>query len=146
MIEQTLIKRDMAFSHYPLPVMSDAEASLQDVKSGYATAAEYQDALRRYRISEADLKERLLWELTVLRFIDYRFRPGIQIAESEVRAYYQQQLANLQKGGKPEPELSEVRSQIIETLTQQRIDESLDRWLADSRLQVAIRYHDEALQ
>jgi len=39
-----------------------------------------------------------------------------------------------------------VRSQITELLTQQRIDESLDRWLADTRLQVAIHYHDEALR
>ncbi|MGD0435427.1 MAG: hypothetical protein ABSB86_03105 [Bryobacteraceae bacterium] len=147
LIEQTLIKRDMEFSHYPLPVMADADPSLQDVKANFAGDAQYQDALQRYRITEEDLKERLLWELTVLRFIDYRFRPGIQILDSEVRAYYEQQLPEFrQEGSKPAPELSEVRSQITELLTQQRIDESLDRWLADTRLQVAIHYHDEALR
>jgi peptidyl-prolyl cis-trans isomerase SurA len=89
----------------------------------------------------------LWWQLTLLRFIDYRFRPGIQILDSEVRAYYEQQLPEFrQEGSKPAPELSEVRSQITELLTQQRIDESLDRWLADTRLQVAIHYHDEALR
>jgi peptidyl-prolyl cis-trans isomerase SurA len=147
LIEQTLIKRDMEFSHYPLPVLADADPSLQDVKANFAGDAQYQDALQRYRITEEDLKERLLWELTVLRFIDYRFRPGIQILDSEVRAYYEQQLPEFrQEGSKPAPELSEVRSQITELLTQQRIDESLDRWLADTRLQVAIHYHDEALR
>jgi len=146
LIEQTLIKRDMEFSHYPLPVMADADPSLLDVKANYSGAAQYRDALEGYRITEEDLKERLLWELTVLRFIDYRFRPGIQILDSEVRAYYRQQLPEWRQGGKPAPELSEVRSQITELLTQQRIDESLDRWLADTRLQVAIHYHDEALR
>jgi peptidyl-prolyl cis-trans isomerase SurA len=146
LIEQTLIKRDMAFSRYPLPAMADADASLQDVKAKYAGDAQYQDALRKYRISEEDLKDRLLWQLTVLRFIDYRFRPGIQIADSEVRAYFQDQLADLrQKGVNPLPELSDVRSKITEVLTQQRIDDTLDHWLAETRLQVPIRYHDEAL-
>jgi peptidyl-prolyl cis-trans isomerase SurA len=147
LIEQTLIRRDMAFSHYPLPAVTDADASLQEVKAKYASAARYQDALEQYRISEENLKERLLWQLTVLRFIDYRFRPGIQVADSEVQAYYQQELANSrQQDAKPLPELSDVRSQITEILTQQRIDDSLDRWLVEARLQVAIRYHDEALQ
>jgi len=147
LIEQTLIKRDMEFSHYPLPAKADAQASLQDVKTNFASEAKYQETLREYRVSEDDLKERLWWELTVLRFIDYRFRPGIQIQDSDVRAYYQQELANWrQQGTKPLPELGEVRSQITEILTQQRIDEDLDRWLAEARLQVAIHYHDEALQ
>jgi peptidyl-prolyl cis-trans isomerase SurA len=147
LIEQTLIRRDMAFSHYPLPAMTDADASLQEVKAKYASAARYQDALRQYRISEENLKERLLWQLTVLRFIDYRFRPGIQIADSEVQAYYQQEFANSrQPDAKPLSELTNVRSEITEILTQQRIDDSLNRWLAEARSQVAIRYHDEALQ
>jgi peptidyl-prolyl cis-trans isomerase SurA len=147
LIEQTLIKRDMEFSHYPLPVIADADASLADVKTSYASDAQYQEALHRYRMTEEDLKEHLLWELTVLRFIDYRFRPGIQIADSEVQAYYRQQLAHWQEQGtKPVPELSDVRGQITEILTQQRIDESLDRWLAEARLQIAIHYLDEGLR
>jgi len=147
LIEQALIQRDMEFSRYPLPGMADADASLHDVKSGYTSDEQFQAALREYRISEDDLKERLLLQLTVLRFIDYRFRPGIQIADSEVQAYYREELANWrQQGTLPVPELNDVRAQITEILTQQRIDDSLNRWLAEDRLQVAIRYHDEALQ
>lgn len=147
LIEQTLIRRDMEFSHYPLPAMSDADASLSDVKTNYASAGQFESALHEYRISEEDLKARLLWQLTVLRFIDYRFRPGIQILDTEVRAYYQQQIEHWrQEGTKPIPELGDVRSQITEILTQQRIDDGLNRWLAEARLQVPIRYHDEALQ
>ena len=42
--------------------------------------------------------------------------------------------------------VADVRASIEQNLTEQRIDQELDRWLADTRTQVAIRFHDEALQ
>ena len=145
LIEQTLIKREMEFSRYPLPAKTEAEASFQELKSSYQSDAQYQDALRSYGINDDDVKERLWWQVTVLRFIDYRFRPGIQISDPEMRAYYDQQVPNWRREGKV-PELNDVRSQIEGILTEQRIDESLDRWLAEARTQVSVRYHDEALR
>ena len=79
LIEQALIKREMDLSHYPLPELSDAGESLQSIKAMYSSDAEFQDALERYGISPDELTRRLWWQLTLLRFIDYRFRPGIQI-------------------------------------------------------------------
>jgi hypothetical protein len=64
-----------------------------------------------------------------------------------VRAYYRQQLDKWkQEGVEPVPNLEDVRPSIERTLTDQRIDQAVDRWLADTRTQVAIRFHDEALQ
>ena len=85
--------------------------------------------------------------MTLMRFIDYRFRPGIQIPDKDMQAYYQQQLATWrQQGTKPIPSFEDTRDSIEQILTEQRIDQALDRWLADTRTQVAIRYHDETLQ
>jgi hypothetical protein len=147
LIEQTLVRREMEFSHYPLPALSDAAQSLEILKARYKTDAEYQQALDSYGITEDGLNRRLWWQATFLRFIDYRFRPGIQIPEADVRAYYQQQLDKWKKEGvDPVPALEDVRPTIERTLTEQRVDQAMDRWLADTRTQVAIRFHDEALQ
>ncbi len=147
LIEQTLVRREMDFSHYPLPALSDAAQPLEILKARYKTDAEYQQALDSYGISEDGLKRRLWWQATFLRFIDYRFRPGIQIPDADVRAHYQQQLDKWKQDGvNPVPGLEEVRSSIERTLTEQRIDQAVDRWLADTRTQVTIRFHDEALQ
>jgi hypothetical protein len=147
LIEQTLVRREMEFSHYPLPSLSDATKSLETLRTRYKTQAEYQQALDSYGITEESLKRRLLWQETFLRFIDYRFRPGIQIPDAEVQAYYQQQLVKWkQEGLQPIPNLEDVRASIEQTLTEQRIDLAMDRWLADTRTQVAIRFHDEALE
>jgi SOS response regulatory protein OraA/RecX len=147
LIEQTLIRREMEFSRYPLPPLSDAAKALETLKTRYKTEAEYRQALDEYGISEDALKRRLWWQVTFLRFIDYRFRPGIQVPDADVQAYYGQELDKWkQEGIQPVPSLDDVRASIEQTLTEQRIDRELDRWLADTRTQVAIRYHDEALQ
>ena len=145
LVQQTLVKREMELSRYPLPALADADASLKDVKGDYRSDAEYHDALARYGVTEAELRERLWWQLTVLRFIDYRFRPGIQISDTDIKAYYDKQLPTWRQEGK-NPQLSEVRDQIEATLTEQRVDESLDRWLLEARAQATIRYRDEALK
>lgn len=147
LMEQTLVRREMEFSRYPLPPLSDARKSLESLKSRYKTEAEYRKALDEYGITEDALERRLWWQATFLRFIDYRFRPGIQVPDADVQAYYQQELDKWkQEGIQPVPSLDDVRASIEQTLTEQRIDQELDRWLADTRTQVAIRFHDEALQ
>jgi peptidyl-prolyl cis-trans isomerase SurA len=147
LIEQALIKREMDLSHYPLPEPSDAGESLQSLKAMYASETDFQNALQAAGITADDLARRLWWQLTLLRFIDYRFRPGIQVPTSDVQAYYRQQVSEWeQKGTKPIPSLEESRDQIEEILTQKRVDQALEQWIQDTRKQVAIVYLDPALQ
>jgi hypothetical protein len=147
LIEQVLVKRDLDLSRYPVPTPADAEASLQDVKSSYVPESVYRQMLQEYGISEDALKRRLLWQLTLLRFVDFRFRPGIQIPEADVKTYYDQELTKWkQQGIQPVPTLEDSRPKIEEILTQERIDQALDTWMAETRKQVTINYLDEALK
>ncbi len=147
LIEQALIKRDMDLSRYPLPAPSEVEMSLREVKLTYAPESLYQQKLREYGITEDALQRRLLWQLTLLRFIDYRFRPAIQIPDADVKTHYEQELAKwMQQGIEPIPTLEDSRAKIEEILTQQRIDQALDTWMAETRKQVTINYLDEALK
>ena len=147
LIEQALIKRDMDLSRYPLPASSEAEASLRDVKLSYAPESLYQQKLREYEITEDALQRRLLWQLTLLRFIDYRFRPAIQISDADVKTFYDQELTEWkQQGIQSIPTLEDSRDKIEEILTQQRIDQALDTWIAETRKQVTINYLDEGLK
>ncbi|HXA67687.1 MAG TPA: hypothetical protein VNV82_21190 [Bryobacteraceae bacterium] len=147
LIEQALIKRDMDLSRYPLPAPSEAEASLRDVKLSYAPESLYQQKLREYEITEDALQRRLLWQLTLLRFIDYRFRPAIQISDADVKTFYDQELTEWkQQGIQSIPTLEDSRDKIEEILTQQRIDQALDTWIAETRKQVTINYLDEGLK
>lgn len=147
LIEQALVKREMEQSRYPLPALSEGNEQLQMLKASFQNDAQFQEALKAYGISQDDLSRRLWWQLTILRFVDYRFRPGIQIQDSEVQAYYKKQVTKWQEeGSKTIPTLPEARGQIAEILTQQKIDEALDQWLTSERMQVMIQYHDETLR
>lgn len=147
LIEQALIKHEMDASRYPFPEIASANQPLQAVKAMYPSDAAFQSALQSYGITQDELTRHLWWQLTVLRFIDYRFRPGIQISRADVQAYYRQQVSEWQqKGTKPIPTLEQSRDQIEEILTQQRIDSALDQWIADTRKLVTVNYLDRALQ
>ena len=54
----------------------------------FTTAAAYTRALASYQISEDDLIDRLSWQLTVLGFIDTRFRPGVHSTDAEIQQYF----------------------------------------------------------
>jgi hypothetical protein len=145
LIEQALVKRDMEFSPYPQTSASDVEEELGRVKARFADATAYQRTLHQYGITEDSLKRRLAWQLTLVDFTNYRFRPGIHIAEADLKEQYRQQAAELQQRGVQKiPPFEDVRDKIEEMLTNLRIEEAIDRWIADTRKQVPIRYHGEA--
>jgi hypothetical protein len=78
LIDQKLIRKEMELGSYPQPEAREAEALLLQVRGQrFHSDAEYTLALKKYGISESDLKSHLLWQLTLLRFVEFRFRgPG----------------------------------------------------------------------
>jgi len=140
LVEQTLMRRDMEFTHYPLPALSEGDAELR------AQQASSED-LRKYGITEDELRQHLWWQLTMLRFIDYRFRPAIQITDAEIRDYYSKKRAEWeQEGAAKIPSLEESRADVEKILTAERVDQAVDRWLGDARTRLDIQYHEEAFR
>ena len=147
LVEQALIKRDIDLSHYPLPEVSQTDSPLQNIASQYPSQAEFQKALQDYGITADELQRHLWWQLTVLSFIDYRFRPGVQLPDADIKNYYEQEAAKWREQGLKEiPTFEDTRGKIEQILTQQRIDQALDRWLGDTRTQVEIRYRPGAFE
>lgn len=147
LIQQALVRREMDVSKYPLPELSSANESLQTLEGLYPNQNAFDEALQLYGITKDELTRRLWWQLTLLRFIDYRFRPGILVTPSDVQAYYRQQLSKWQQAGiKPIPTLDQSRDKIEEILTQNRIDTALDQWVTEARNQVMVTYLDPSLR
>lgn len=147
LVEQILLRREMNLMHFSAPPESDIAPLLKQVKARFKNDAEFKALLRKNHISEAQLDRYLLWQLTVLRFIDYRFRPSVQVSGADLHAYYRKQVAEWQKKGvHPIPTFQQERDDIDKTLTEQRVSETLDRWLAEARTQTQIVYHDEVFR
>ena len=78
---------ESADSHFTLPgTRRTTQPLLQEVKAQYASEADYQAALKEYRIGEQDLERHLLEGTNALRFTDLRFRPEVQISDQDISA------------------------------------------------------------
>jgi len=149
MVEQKLIRREMDLSHYPLPDASEADQMLQQIRgSRYPNDADFHQALADYGITDQDLKEELLWQLTLLRFIEVRFRPGVHVSDDEVQEYFDQQVKPTAQAAHPgQPvTIEDYRSQIENRLAEQRTDSEVDKWLQEVRKRTEIVVHEEAFR
>jgi parvulin-like peptidyl-prolyl isomerase len=90
LIEQKLIRREIELSRYPTPDAATVEPVLEESrKTHFKSDDDFRRALAEYGITEQDVKDQLLWQLTLLRFIEVRFRPGIQATDQDIRDYFE---------------------------------------------------------
>jgi len=149
MVEQTLVRRELENSRYPTPQPAEIEPTLAAFRQRYYPAdADYRRALAAARIGDQDVRDELLWQRTLLQFIDVRFRPAVQIAAEEIQKYFDTVLAPKLRAAGPGQTISldDYRDRIEDTLAGQREDREMDNWLREARLRTPIVYHDEAFQ
>jgi hypothetical protein len=142
LVEQMLIRREIATTRY-LPENPEAYLpAYESLRKDLGGDAAYKAKLDEYGVSDADVRDALHWQATLLDFVQIRFRPGVQVPETEMREYYETEIA-----AKPgAPPFDQARDEIETILTEQRIDAALDRWLGQARTQTRIRYRAEVFQ
>ena len=148
MVDQLLVRNELEASRYPPPTAAETAAALQDEKARLGDEAAYRRALAGYEITEDDLKARLTWQLMLLRFLDVRFRPGIQISEEEIRDYFNEHMRARVTAAHPgqTPSMDEYRAEIEQTLISQAAERQVEQWLKEARRRTRIQYHDEVFQ
>ena len=148
MVDQTLVRSELEASRYLPPSAAETDAALAEEKARFGDDAAYRRTLAEYGVSEDDLKARLTWQLTLLRFIDVRFRPGIQIGDQEIRKYFDEHLRAVLEQAHPgqTPSLDEQRAGIEQTLISQAADAQVEQWLKEAHSRTRIQYHDEVFR
>jgi hypothetical protein len=120
------------------------ESQMASLKKSYADRGGLTMMLQKLGLRESELRAYLRLQSSVLRFIDFRFRPFISVPEEEIREYYRMKLLpQAQKPGVPPPALEDVSSQILAILTEEKVNSSLNQWLQDSRRHSKIEYFGE---
>ena len=90
-MEQLLVRKEIQANKYMSVESSQADALLAATRQRFPDEVAYRKQLDEYQITEDELKEQLKWQMTLLSFIEVRFRPGIQVPEPEVGEYYENQ-------------------------------------------------------
>ncbi len=140
LVEQKLMKKEMEVGRYPEPSASEVDRMVAEAKK--------RGDLKSYGISEEDLRVRLLRQLTSLRFIESRFRPGIRISEEDIREEFETRIVPaLDKSrSRQEVDLEDYREQIEQKLAEERVDRDLDAWLKEARSRTKIEFRQEVFQ
>jgi hypothetical protein len=126
LVDQEMIHRDMVNSGYSQPSPAEADALLRKFRQEhYGSEAALRAAMQKYGIGEDVLKQRLVWQLTAIRFTDQRFRATQPDPQSADRAS-----ADRAAPGPPAP----------------TVDQRMDSWLKQARDNSKIVFKQEAFQ
>lgn len=148
LIDQEIIRQEIITGGYRRPSDEEATEFEQQIRRDRFNGSEPQltRALARYGLTEEQLHSQLLWQLTVLRFIDERFRAGVLVTDEDVRAYYDQHLAELRAQNPRTSSYEALQAKIRTTLEGNLINRNFDEWLEQARKRYHIEYRPEAFQ
>jgi hypothetical protein len=147
LIDQIFIRREIQLGDYPVATWEEASRQVELlVQKQFKTDAALQDRLRRYGITAPDLISHFLWQLTVLRFIEVRFKPAVLVTEADIQNYYNQHAQEFRRKHPGKSSLNDVRTEIADTLTAERVDKLFFSWLDEQRKQAKIKYFERSLQ
>lgn len=116
------------------------------VRESCATDAGWSEFLAKHGLTENRVKTYLRSRMQILRFIEMRFRQGIQISQQEVEAYYHDTLVPQYQPGQAVPQLNAVAPRIEEILLQQQVNEMFTGWLDSLRKQGEVEILDPSLE
>jgi peptidyl-prolyl cis-trans isomerase SurA len=146
LIDQELVRTDLVSGQYSQPSDQDVNKLLEQLKRDRfgSSDARLRSELERYGLTETQLRRHLLWQLTVLRFIDQRFRSGVVVTDDEAAVYYREHTAELQRAYPRNHTLQDLDAKIKDTIAGERINQAFEEWLAEARRGTRIGYRQQA--
>jgi parvulin-like peptidyl-prolyl isomerase len=141
LIQQWVVETEASASHFPQPAQSEIDRELARLREHFPNPENYASRLNELGLSAEQVRRLLSRQIYVARYIDYKFRPSVQVEPAAIGAYYKQELLpELAKTNQPAPSRSDVENQIRELLIQRGISDLTLKWLDDtkSRLKIEI--------
>ncbi len=132
LVDQELLRQEMSATGFQTATV-DGDALLREYRQKHSPSdAQLQAALARYGLTEDALKQRLVWEVTLLHFTDQRFKPLAALTE-ESTANRTENPTQPVAATPPAPTASAV-------------DQQMDAWLQQQKQDTRIIYIPEAFQ
>jgi len=137
LIDQELLGEQMKAAYFQHASESEAAARVAEARKQYPEAATdegWQAVLARFGLTEKDLVAHVQQQIDLMRLVDARLRPAVQIDSKTIEAYYREKFVpQLKQSGASEVALADVSARIRELLTQEKVNELLVSWLQTLR-------------
>jgi peptidyl-prolyl cis-trans isomerase SurA len=146
LIDQELLREQMKSADFQHASQGEVAARVAEARKQYPEAATdegWQALLAKFHLSEKDLEAHVGQQIDLLRLVDARLRPTVQIDSKTIEAYYREKFVpQLKQSGGSEVPLADVTAKIRELLTEQKVNELLVSWLQTLRSESAVRIPD----
>jgi len=150
LIEQQIRQQDMQAIE---PSLQEVNARLHEIRAelpicvrqNCASDSGWKAFLAAHGLTEGRVEAYLRYRLEILRFIEQRFRQGIQISPQQIDLYYRETLVPQFVSGEAIPPLEQVAPRIQEILLQQQVNVLFDAWLTNLRQQGDVEVLDPEL-
>jgi peptidyl-prolyl cis-trans isomerase SurA len=137
LIDQELLGEQMKSADFTHATDAEVSARIAGARKLYPQAQSAEGwglLLAQFHLTEKDLFAHLRQQIDVMRLVDARLRPAVEIDSKSVEAYYREQFVpRLKQAGGSEVPLAEVSAKIRELLTEQKVNELLVSWLQTLR-------------
>jgi hypothetical protein len=144
-IEQWVVQTEAAAARFSQPAQLEVDRELARLMAQHGSPAAYAVKLNEVGLSAGQVRQLLARQIYIERYLDYKFRPSVQIPSVDIEAYYRKELLpDLAKKNQPAPSLPQVQEQIRELLTQRAISDLASKWLDEtkSRLKIELKPSD----
>jgi SurA N-terminal domain len=135
LIDQELLREQVRPSQpAPADQVAARVAEVRKLNPDCATEERWRATLQRYGLTQSSVEKRLGDEIRLMKLVEDRLRPSIQIDEHAVETYYRDELlpAMKQAGNRAAP-LTDVVGRIKDLLAEKKMNELLTGWLASLR-------------
>jgi peptidyl-prolyl cis-trans isomerase SurA len=136
LIDQELLREQAQGVESPQPPPEEVQQRIQEIRSQYATTGDdaWPTALARYGFDEKQLEARVAHDISMLRQVEARLRPTVQIDSASIESYYYDKLLpQLRNASGQDVPLAQVAAKIREILTQERVNQLFSNWLQSLR-------------
>lgn len=145
LVDQVFLRAEIRAGSYPYASQQESTRQLESlVSQRFHTQADFDRELEKYGLDEATLQTEFRWQLTVLSFVDERFKPAVVVSDSAVDAYYRQHVTALRKAH-PKDSVEGLHSAVREILTEQEVNRLFFSLLDDHRKSAKINFHEDGL-
>ena len=140
LIDQELLREQVRPSESaPAELVSARVAEIRKSLT-LSSLEEWRAALQRYGLTQSAVEKRLGNDIQLMRLVEARLRPSIQVDTRAVESYYRERLLpELERAGTKAVSLPEVFGHIRDLLTEQKVNQMLDSWLVSLRSESRIQ-------
>lgn len=115
--------------------LAQSAVNAEDEQRAYESLLELHPAAAKQ--PEEELRRLVRRQTAILKYVDYRFRPQVQIADAAVREAYEKQY-----GSRPgAPAFEAAAPEIRQQLADRELDDKIEAWVKELRSGAEIRYN-----